>query len=206
MNVLTSLLPYAAVLIGLVLFQNAWIALGLYHLGIIVFLALRRPSGIPGKMRRGYFLPLLIPGIVLCALAAPVMFLLWSYLSRPGISLSAWLPAYGLQGMGWILFIPYFSLIHPLLEEVYWRTLTGFDPYKRLHWKDMVFAGYHMIVLFSIIRLPWLLLFFLILTVASAFWRWAAQKYKGYGLTLLTHAVADASVLGGTLLLLHFNR
>ena len=38
LKLISALVPYVAVVIGLYILENAWIAIGLYHFGIAVFL------------------------------------------------------------------------------------------------------------------------------------------------------------------------
>lgn len=202
MNILASFIPYLAVWVGMILFRSAWLALGLYHAGIIAFLWYRRPIELPTRIRSGFGLPLLIPTAAACALAAPIIYVLWPWLNRPEVPLRTWLNSYGLSGTAWTLFIPYFSIIHPILEEAHWRTLTD-KPDRLLCWRDAAFAGYHLLVLGTLVRLPWLSLVFSALVIASSFWRWTAQRFGGYGLSIATHAIADAAVLGGALWVLN---
>jgi membrane protease YdiL (CAAX protease family) len=86
------------------------------------------------------------------------------------------------------------SSIHPLLEEVHWRGISP-EPFQWLCWQDLLFAGYHLFVLAFLVKTPWLGLVFAVLVCGSVFWRWSVQRFGGYGVAILTHAVADASVL-----------
>ena len=62
--------------------------------------------------------------------------------------------------------------------------------------------GYHVLVLYQLLYWPWLFMVFGVLTGSSIFWRWASDKSGGYGLTILTHAAADAGVIIGVLFLM----
>lgn len=201
MKLLAALVPYLAVLLGMKMLHNAWATILLYHAGILLFLFLRKPSNLWKIVWGGLKTPLLYPSIGMCALAAPVVFLMWPWFAASENILPEWMAFYGLTGMAWLLFIPYFSIVHPVLEEIHWRgiapeTLRGFC------WQDFLFAGYHVLVLYELIFWPWLILVFSILVGSSFFWRWAANKFGGYGLPILTHATADAGVLVGVLFLL----
>jgi hypothetical protein len=202
MNFFAGFIPYIAVLIGMVLLKSAWLAIGLYHLGIIAFLLYRSPPNVVGRLWSGYNRRLLIPSAMACTLAAPIIFFLWPWFSRPDVPLNRWLSQVGLEGLSWILFIPYFALVHPVLEELFWRTLTD-GTYKLVEWKDLLFAGYHLLVLGSLIKGPWLLVVFGSLVIASSFWRKTAHRFSGYGIAVVTHAIADAAVLIGVIWLLH---
>jgi membrane protease YdiL (CAAX protease family) len=169
----------------------------LYHAGIVAFLLVRRPTNVIAGIKN----PLTLPGVLVCAMAAPVVYFLWPWLALSDGILPEWLAHYGLTGWSWWLFIPYFSLIHPILEEIHWRGLAPDGP-AWLCWQDLLFAGYHVLVLLQLIHWPWLFMVFGVLTGSSVFWRWAVRRFGGYGLSILTHAAADTGVVIATAFLL----
>lgn len=193
-NLLAALVPYAAVLIGMYAFRSAWLSVLLYHLGVIAFMMIRRPSNPWKTLWAGTGNPLILPAVVVCALAAPVVYFMWPLFQPSETVLPEWMARFGLTGMAWLLFIPYFSIAHPILEEIHWRRLAPVR-FVGLCWQDLLFAGYHIVVLCQLIYWPWLFLVFGILTGSSVFWRWAAARFGGYGLPVLTHAAADAGVV-----------
>jgi hypothetical protein len=201
MKLLAALGPYLAVLIGMHLFRSAWLAILLYHAGILAFLVCRRPAGLWRRMWFGMKNPLLFPGLVVCAMAAPVVYFMWPWFAASETILPEWLATYGLAGRAWLLLIPYFSIVHPALEEVHWQAISP-KRRKGLCWQDVLFAGYHVVALFQLIKAPWLFLVFTVLAGSSVFWRWAADRFGGYGLPILTHAAADAAVVVGVHFLL----
>ena len=202
MKLLAALVPYIAVLIGMFAFHNAWLTILLYHLGVVAFLTYRKPEGLRRRMWAGIKSPMLLPGMLVCAMAAPVVYFMWPSFAVSESILPEWLAHYGLTGWAWLLLIPYFSLIHPIMEEVHWR---GISPgrFVGICWQDLVFAGYHVLVLFQLIRWPWLILVFGILVGSSIFWRWTADRFGGYAPAILTHAAADAGVMVGVIFLLN---
>lgn len=201
MKLIAALLPYIAVLLGMTLLRNAWAAILLYHAGILLFLFLRKPSTLWKTVWGGQKTPLLIPGVIICAMAAPVVYFMWPLFQSSENILPEWLAQYGLTGWSWFLLLPYFSIIHPVLEEIHWRGIAP-GRVKGFCWQDVLFAGYHVLVLHELIFWPWLFLVFGVLCVSSFFWRWAADKFGGYGLPVLTHAAADAGVVVGVCFLL----
>ena len=201
MNLLGALVPYLAVLIGMTLFKSAWLTIGLYHAGVIAFLLIRKPDRFWARLWTGVRSPLTGPAVLVCALAAPIIYFMWPLFATLGVGLADWLAWYGLTGWAWIVFIPYFSIVHPILEEAHWRELDPHDG-PLLCRGDFLFAGYHLLVLYELIHWPWLLFIFGVLAGSSAFWRWAARRFGGYGLGLATHAAADAGVMLGACLLL----
>lgn len=200
-NLLAALLPYAAVLGGMYGCHSAWLAIGLYHVGIVAFLIKHKPAGLGERISTGYRTPMLLPGLVICALAAPVVYVMWPLFSAADGILPDWLARYRLSGSAWLLFIPYFSIVHPVLEEILWRKIDP-KPFRILCWQDLLFAGYHVLVLFKLIKTPWLVLVFAVLAGSSIFWRWAVHRTGGYGMNILTHAVADAGVMIAVVFLL----
>lgn len=194
MNLFAALVPYFAVLLGMVLLRNAWLAILLYHAGIVACLCFRKPAGLWRTLCGGAKSPLLLPGVVICALAAPVVFFMWPWFAASNGILPEWLARYGLTGWAWLLLMPYFSIVHPVLEEIHWR---GIDPegVTGLCRQDVLFAGYHVLVLFQLIHWPWLFLVLGVLAASSWFWRWAADRFGGYAMPILTHAVADSAVM-----------
>ncbi|VGO22052.1 CPBP family glutamic-type intramembrane protease [Pontiella sulfatireligans] len=201
MSLLAALVPYVAVLLGMYVFHSAWLAILLYHAGIIAFLLYRKPSGLWKRLRRGINAPLLIPGMAVCALAAPAVYFMWPWLAASENTLPEWLAQYGLTGVAWLLLMPYFSIVHPALEELHWR---GISPERAtgLCRQDLLFAGYHVLVLFHLLHWPWLFLVFGVLAGSSFFWRWTVERFGGYAIAVLTHAVADAGVVLGVYFLL----
>ncbi len=188
------LLPYLATLIGLEWVGNAWLAIGLYHLGILFLLILKAPfdrrlifSGDGGR-----WLPLFV---IACALAGPIFLLLWPMVVKPGGELALILAEMRLSGLSWFLFIPYFALIHPLLEEILWRALLPNGSSKHLHWTDLAFAGYHLLVLKHFLAWPWALVSFAVLVLTAWSWRRWTEFAGGLRPALISHVVADLSIV-----------
>lgn len=194
MKLLAALVPYLAVLLGMKLLRNAWVAILLYHTGILLFLFLRKPSNLWKTVWGGFKTPLLFPAIGTCAMAAPVVYFLWPWFAASDGILPVWLSRYGLSGLAWWLLIPCFCFVHPVLEEIHWRRISP-EQVSGFCWQDVAFAGYHIVVLYQLLYWPWLFLVFGVLTGSSIFWRWAADRFGGYGLTILTHVTADTGVV-----------
>jgi hypothetical protein len=185
--------PYAAVLAGLWWLRSAWVSILLYHAGILLLMAARRRWAAWRSLLRGVNGPALGAGVIVCALAGPAVCLLWPWLHLPDVALREWLPRYGLGGWSWIGFVIYFSILHPVLEEAHWRSLSPSG--LAFSWLDLAFAGYHVLVLALLLKGPWLFLAFAVLAGASWAWRAAAARFGGWAVPLWTHATADASVI-----------
>jgi len=185
--VLAMLVPYAAVLAFWHWFHSAWATILSYHCLILAFSWRSLGRTLNGWNRR-LFVALAIP----CAAAGPVTWLMLPHASR--IPVLEWLSGYGLGGASLVLMIPYYSFIHPILEQAHWSPLRrdsrlGLAPHP-------AFAGYHVLVLATLMRLPWVILCVGILIGASVSWRWADSR-KGGGLLIpvLSQVLADGGMI-----------
>ena len=86
--------------------------------------------------------------------------------------------------------IPYFGLIHPFLEQLHWTGLRDRTPLAH-----PVFAGYHMLVLYSLLTIPWLIMLFVILTAASLIWQQMGKKSNSLLPATMSHILADLGVV-----------
>jgi membrane protease YdiL (CAAX protease family) len=129
-----------------------------------------------------------------------MLFLLWPFVRLPGARLGEVLSDFGLGGISWIIFVVYYSTVHPLVEELFWRGEAS--PQKtRPSWRDAAFGGYHFLVLVLFIKVPWAIAVAVLLSGVAWGWRYAVRKYGGLGVSLASHAVADFSiVLAATLI------
>lgn len=86
--------------------------------------------------------------------------------------------------------IPYFGIIHPVLEQVHWTLLR--EQSRAAHF---FFAGYHMLVIFSLVTLPWMIFCFIALTAASFAWQWLTRKSGSLLPSTLSHILADLGMI-----------
>ena len=122
------------------------------------------------------------------ALAGPLLYLLLPYITKT--DLSTWLHAHHVSGISLLLMIPYFGFIHPILEQMHWAPLRAHTPVSHL-----MFAGYHMLVLHSLLSTPWLILTFIVLTTASVVWQQMTKYSLGLALPITSHILADFGVI-----------
>jgi membrane protease YdiL (CAAX protease family) len=188
------ILPYIAVVAGMYLFKNAWVALLGFHVSILIMLAIVRPN-IPinvlfkSKSPKWIFLNVLI-----CSASGIGLYLLWNMF---GITpdLSAQLGSIDLKSStSWLLFITYFSLVNPLIEEYFWRGYLGSNT-KKFYIGDLVYAGYHGLVLWGKVHPVIILLAVIGLTSVGWFWRQISREDEGLLAAVLGHMVADFSIL-----------
>jgi membrane protease YdiL (CAAX protease family) len=192
--IIAAAIPYVAVAVGLYAARSAWAAILLYHLGIVAALSI---SGWREPLRlavSGWGLGAAAACAAVTALAGTALYLLWPYVDATPAGLGRRLLDFDLGGSSWLLFAAYYSTVHPFLEELFWRGDPGGDGKASL-WRDAAFAGYHVPVLWFFIDPAWIVAVFVILTAASWMWRWTTRRFGGLGVPLVSHAVADISIV-----------
>jgi hypothetical protein len=192
--VLRLLAPYIGVAVGLYGFHSAWAGILIYH-ALMLFWSWRHV----GKLAQGWSVPGLLL-IVLPSLAAgPVVYFLLPIVVRSPEALDAWLAQNGLGGLSFALMVHYFALVNPLLEEAHWNRVRGVD--GRGWAAHAAFAAYHALVLWPMIRPPWIAATVATLFVASVIWGRAAVHTRGLAIPALSHLVADAAIMVAVCLL-----
>jgi hypothetical protein len=191
---LTPILPYLAVWAGLYLFKDAWFALIGFHVAILLVLAVVRPDIPINSLFKSRFPQWVLINVLICGASGIGLYFLWDLF---GIvpDLSAQLGSMGLNSpVSWFVFIAYFSLINPFIEEYFWRGVLGSN-LKNFYIGDLVYAGYHGVVLWG--KVPPLIVLFALITLTSAgwFWRQSSREDEGLFAAALGHMVADFSIL-----------
>jgi hypothetical protein len=180
--VLKLLAPYVAVIVFWTWLGSAWLAILAYHAQILLWSRGALPKlGAPGGGRLAWFL---VPS----AMAGPALYFLLPYVTRA--DLAGWLRGHGLAGWSLIAMVAYFGLVHPLLEQMHWSPLRQATPFAHL-----LFAGYHMLVLYSLLSVPWLAVSFAVLASASVVWREMERRGGGLTLPIASHVLADLGLV-----------
>lgn len=190
---LAPLLPYLVVWAGFFFLKNAWATLLGFHLAILAALFVLRPSlplnvfFKPANGKRALFM------ILLCAASGPGLYLLRDAFQIAD-DLNARLAELGLSGNTWFGFIAYFTLINPFFEEYFWRGVLGSET-KGFYFGDLVYAGYHVMVVWNKTH-PFSMLFLLaVLTFVGWYWRQVYRKDDSLLAPVLGHMAADLSIL-----------
>jgi membrane protease YdiL (CAAX protease family) len=192
-NLIYAFVPYLAVGLGLLVFHNAWAAILTYHAGILAVIFLSKPRIPFRKIVRSSNYKWLMFSVAIGACGGAVLYLLWPLLSvRPDIAV--YIRSIGLTPASWPVFIVYYVLVNPTLEEYYWRGYLG-SKSKRPLLNDFLFAGYHLIVLGGNIAVPWLVVVFLVLGGAAWYWRQISRITGGLLTAILSHLAADITVI-----------
>jgi hypothetical protein len=121
-------------------------------------------------------------------LTGPLLYLLLPCITHTELSVR--LTINHLSRIFFIVMIPYFGLLHPFLKQIHWAPLR-----ERTHLAHPVFAGYHVLVLFSLLTVPWLVVCFVVLTAASWMWQQMAKKSNSLIVPVLSHVAADLGII-----------
>jgi hypothetical protein len=179
---LKMLAPYLAVGVFWCGLHSGWLAILAYHAQVL-FWARGKPYvlSLPPRKR--------VLGLaILAALGGPLAYFLLPVITR--IDLAVWLAQYQLTGWSFMAMIPYFGLIHPCLEQRHWADLRDATPLAHL-----MFAGYHMLVLYSLVSWPWLILCFAVLASASWMWQRLHAHFHSPVIPVLSHMLADTGIM-----------
>ena len=193
MKWLTPILPYLAVGTGLLWIHNAFLALLSFHAAIVLSLLVAR-SPIPIKVLfQSKNIRWVVLNILLCASSGISLYFLWSYFGVID-DLPGQVAALGLTPSTWPIFITYFILVNPLIEEYFWRGYLG-SPTRGVYPSDFLYAGFHGLVLMNKVQ-PGLILYSLgVLVLAGWFWRQLARADGGLLAPVLGHMAADFTIL-----------
>jgi hypothetical protein len=189
-----AVIPFAAVATGLFAAHSAWAAILLYHAGILAVLCTGGRRRVFLKAFKGWCTAAGVAGAVTGAFAGIVIYVLWPYIETSNGGLRFMLSRFGLTGSSWIAFAVYYATVHPLLEEMQWRG-NDLSRGPGSSWLDAAFAGYHVLVLQYFISPLWIAVSFLVLFLISWLWRTLAGRFDGLAVPLLSHTVADASII-----------
>ena len=190
---LAPILPYLAIWAGLFLFKNAWLTLVGFHAAILIALAVARPSLPINILFKSKSAKWILVSALVCSTSGIGLYFLWDVFGIvPNLPMR--LESIGLNSASWFAFIAYFSLVNPFIEEYFWRGFLGSDS-KKLRVGDVIFAGYHALVLWGRVHLLSILFAVIILTSAGWIWRQISREDGGLLAAVLGHMVADFSIL-----------
>jgi hypothetical protein len=184
-TLLQLLAPYGAVLVFWCWARNGWLTILAYHAQVLFWAWRSRPS-LPSLEDKSSWrsLQFVAPSIV----SGPVLYVLIPWIEC--IPLADWLQSYQLTGVSLLLMIPYFGLVNPVMEQIHWAPL-----HQRTWFAPLFFAGYHLLVLQSLVGPLWMALAFLGLTAVSVFWQWLRETYGGLSAAILSHMLADLGIV-----------
>lgn len=186
------LAPWIAVGLFWLWLRSAWAAILAYH-ALILLLPGRRLRDVA----RGWNTGLILASVLPCLLAGPLTWLLLPSMVRTPVG--EWLASFGLSGSALYLMAPYYGLVHPVLEQAHWGPLRA-RPGLALPASAM-FAGYHGLVLSTVMEPTWIAVCIVVLFASSLAWTAMQRKTGGLMVPVLSHAAADAGMIVAALLL-----
>jgi membrane protease YdiL (CAAX protease family) len=193
MKFIAALLAYLAVGIGMFQLQTAWGALLVFHLAIIFSLWWAKPTIPIAVLFRSTNIKWVILSILLGGSSGLGLYFLWEYFGST-TDLPAQVASLGLTPASWPAFIAYFTLVNPLLEEYFWRGYLG-DPTNGFYIYDLIYAGFHALVLIGKVPMTSILFAVIMLTLAGWLWRQIAREDRGLLAPVLGHMTADFTIL-----------
>lgn len=212
--ILGALLPYLAVIIGLYIFHHAYIALLLYHSLIWGYMYTQKRYNIfeqdtqTKEVKKSLWTKYIV-FVLITACSGPLVYtyirFLQPYLQKaikiPPLQLFDYLAYYQVFSFSIPLFIVYFGIVHPLIEQKHWRAL--FYHINLNHDKKMgiilhlLFALYHIVVLYTLMPFPILLLVFWLLFFVSIIWNYFMKHNISFTYLLVSHIITDTSMVIG---------
>ena len=192
-KILPPLIPYITIVIGLLIFHNAWLAILSYHAGMVAVLCLAKAGISPKKVFGSdtLWIPLITALVGLSG--GLLLYLLWPLLSVPE-DIYLYLSSIGMNEQTWPVFLAYFITINPLIEEYYWRGYLA-SATKCLTLNDLLFSGYHLLVLAGHMEAIWLFAVFFVLAIGAWFWRQMNRLNGGLLASTVSHIAADIAVM-----------
>lgn len=184
---------YLAVIIGVFWFRDAWVAVLGFHFSIIISLLYAKPNIPVAILFKSTNAKWIILSILLCGSSGVSLYFLWHLLGI-GNDISEQTLALGLNPRNWLFFIAYFALVNPFIEEYFWRGYLG-DATHNLYISDVIYAGYHALVLIG--KAHWISIMFSIAVLTLAGWllRQIAREDHGLLAPALGHMSADFMIL-----------
>lgn len=192
-------MPYLSVLLGLYLADSALAAVTSYHAGIVLILLAAREPGLFARVRSGLCLPAALLYGLPCVGAGAAIYLLWPAAALDGAGLAQLMGGIGFRPEHIPAVAAYSILVNPVLEEAFWRGFLG-SPKRRPVLHDLLFAGYHCLVLIRFVEWPFAVAGTGCLALAAWAWRVLADRYGGLAIPIMGHLIADAAVLAAVAL------
>ena len=182
--------PFIAFGIGLHVYRNAWVALGLYHVLILLVMLLHRREwrfrDVFAGFRWGWALALTL-GVIPLILG---LVHLGEARGFGGPKLENGLARFGLTEQTRLWFVFYFCAINPVMEEVFWRRILARKT-RLLTLDDVVFGAFPWLIVASLVSTWFAMALCAGLATIGWFWRQLAVKTQGLSLPVLGHIAGD---------------
>lgn len=186
--------PYIAILVGLFVFKNAFVAISIYYCGIIIVMYFDKQDGLLKSLVSGWNWIIAIMTVTAGGFSGAIVLYGWDFAKLSDVNLIEIFAMYGLQGSSIYIFVSAAITLNPLLEELFWRGYLV-DARKGPSWIDAAFAGYHVPALLLVIKPLMATLAFIVLCIAGWGLRLIGNKLDGLLLPYLGHLAADVSII-----------
>lgn len=186
--------PYLAVLLGVFLLKNGFLAVLVYHL--VLLLCIVKIDGVkPFRLLLKGWNSVLGPLMCLGGVVPGVVILyLWPIARQEHADLAQLFALLNLDDRWFTAFAVYACLVNPFLEESFWRGC-----FNNRSWLpapiDALFSGYHALVVIPVLSAPFVVLLFLAMLVVGWLLRTLRRLTGGLLIPLLTHLIADIAIL-----------
>ncbi|MHC4553565.1 MAG: CPBP family glutamic-type intramembrane protease [Planctomycetota bacterium] len=186
--------PYLAVLAGVFILKNGLLAVLLYHAVLLVCII---------AINKIHALKLLIKGCHGCVgpliclgglLPAVVIIYFWPLAKLPDVNLSEVFSSLNLNKQLFGIFAVYSCIVNPFMEESFWRGCFKNNSLFPAP-VDMLFAAYPALVIYPVVKLPFVVLLFAALTFVGWLFRTLYNFTGGLLIPLMTHIIADIAIL-----------
>ncbi len=192
--VAAPIILYGAIITGMHVFENGWVAILGYHLSICIVLTAGGGWSKAREIFRGWNARIGTAVAVVCSICGVLIVVLWPLARLDNVDMTSQLGRLGLGDWSFALYAAYYCLFNPWLEEVFWRGYYA-SHLARPVISDVLFAGYHVFVLVLFVEWMWLVLAFVILLFSGWMWRYLARKYGGLLIPASSHLTANVSII-----------
>ena len=192
-RIFSPLIPYITIGIGLLVFHNAWLAILSYHTGMVAIILLSKTRISFKRSFQGNKVWIPFITALVGASGGLLLYVLWPLLAVPD-DINLYIRSIGLNERTWLVFLVYFTFINPLIEEYYWRGQLA-SATKGITLNDLLFSGYHLLVLAGHMEAIWLLAVFFVLAAGAWFWRQMNRLNGGLLASVVSHVSADITVI-----------
>ena len=190
---IAPIFPYFAVWAGFFLFKSAWFSLVGFHAAILLTLAIARPNSPVNILFKSKHPKQIFASVLLSGAGGVGLYFLWDLFGIAS-DLPIQLQSIGLNSSSWPIFIAYFVLVNPFIEEYFWRAYLGSDK-RGFCIGDLIFAGYHVLILINKAHFLSIIFALTCITFIGWFWRQSRREDDGLLAAVLGHMAADLSIL-----------